>query len=290
MYTSRYSTAGDMLEVLCAEAQHFVIVQMCNDFVDAEVGSVLRQIGVFSHWQRGETMPDLLPIRLLDLIRAQGGRSESEILLAEPLLNGETIPPVGSDDPVEMAQVVSTSRFKVFSNGDSYSGQFSEGKRHGYGIYVFSHRNTGFSPEKIRRKRLPAVYLGYFQFGSQQGYGEMFYTNGVRFAGEWNKGRPHGYGTLRCADSVSYGRFKNGKREGWCHTYYPLRHTYKYSGDYQNDKKNGYGEAYCLCGGWYKGEWKNGRRDGQGMLYSASENEQYNVEYRKGKLPYELPH
>ena len=45
-----------------------------------------------------------------------------------------------------------------------------------------------------------------------QGQGTLIYTDGEKFVGEFEYGRPHGQGTLTYADGEKFvGEFKNGK-------------------------------------------------------------------------------
>lgn len=61
----------------------------------------------------------------------------------------------------------------AYYNGDTYSGQWLNGKRNGYGTYRWANG---------------AQYTGYYLNGFRNGPGTYYFPNGQRIAGTWNNG------------------------------------------------------------------------------------------------------
>ena len=74
-------------------------------------------------------------------------------------------------------------------NGDTYEGDYQNGKRHGNGTWVDDQRN---------------------------GHGTYFYPNGDTYQGEWYQHQRHGHGTYTYAVTGSQfkGIFDEGKKKG----------------------------------------------------------------------------
>lgn len=56
-----------------------------------------------------------------------------------------------------------------------------------------------------------------------------------------------------------------------------------YKGHFYDDEKNGYGEFTWPNGKRYRGMWKNGKRHGEGEVYSLSTKEWKKGYWSKGK-------
>jgi hypothetical protein len=67
----------------------------------------------------------------------------------------------------------------TFKNGDTYSGQFVNGKRQGIGEIAFSNG---------------ATFIGEFNLGYPQGRGILTYSNGSKYLGFFDKGLRSGFG------------------------------------------------------------------------------------------------
>ena len=289
-YYPGFLSVSQMLDMILAEAKPFVVVQMGAHYSSGQVDSFLCKTGVFTRWGPGDAMPDLLPFRLLDLLLEHGAKVP-ELQVAESV-EGAQVRTDEADNELSRADLVhSGKRLVKFSDGDVYHGEFTGERPHGYGIHRWMHAASDVPPERLRQRRYKRVYVGNWKEGRESGYGEMWYTNGEHFAGEWENGRPSGRGVMRSERTVSAGSFKNGKRNGWCTTFYtePHRHVRKYVGDYVNDKKDGYGEAYSECGSWYKGYWHKGNRHGNGQVYVTSENRIIETVYHNGRNFEDLP-
>jgi hypothetical protein len=90
----------------------------------------------------------------------------------------------------------------MYPNGDTFEGEFMNGKRTGRGTYYYSNGDVftgqwlqnfrdGFGELNIKKK---GVYRGTFQNSQKHGEGKMKYLNGDHYTGQWKYGRRHGKG------------------------------------------------------------------------------------------------
>ncbi|WP_295385465.1 hypothetical protein [uncultured Thiodictyon sp.] len=109
--------------------------------------------------------------------------------------------------------------------------------------------------------------------GIAEGSGTLqWYENGKpgqKFIGEVKNGQYH-YGESILSDGETYkGGFLDGKRHGQGVASWPRDNSdekggwKKYSGNFRNGSKEGYGEAVTWNGDTYKGTWSNDKRTGQ---------------------------
>jgi len=147
----------------------------------------------------------------------------------------------------------------TYSNGDKYVGAYKYGKRNGLGTYTYSNGKTLvgiFKDNKYISKNgeLPVCE------GRASSWTTCIYTysNGNKYAGEWQEGKQHGQGTLT---------YSNGN---------------KYVGAYKDGKKNGLGIYSFANGDVDEGEWKEDKRHGTFSLTRAESTSDKNV-FSKGK-------
>jgi len=138
--------------------------------------------------------------------------------------------------------------------------------------------------------------------GLPHGHGQMDYEqSGRQYAGEWVAGQWHGKGKLLNPNGDSYeGEFYLDARHG--QGVYKWDNGDVYSGQFQQDKRHGQGQfhfhngniykgefcdgmfqgygRYDFLGGYYEGEWKEGRYDGSGELQYANGGGKYTGEFR----------
>lgn len=89
------------------------------------------------------------------------------------------------------------------------------------------------------------------------------WTDGARYEGDWEKGQPHGYGTLSYADGSQYwGRFERGRRHGFGKLKY--KNGDQYEGNWLLDHPNGRGKLIYANGSVYEGSFKDGKHEGLG--------------------------
>lgn len=82
-----------------------------------------------------------------------------------------------------------TSGVQNFDNGDVYSGEFFDGKKHGQGILKTQSNRT---------------YDGGWENDVPHGYGTSTFPNGKIYTGEYKKGRPFGKGIWTYSDGSTY--------------------------------------------------------------------------------------
>jgi len=81
----------------------------------------------------------------------------------------------------------------------------------------------------------------------KEGEGELIYSNGDRFKGQWGDDRASGFGIFS---------YSNGNR---------------FEGQWLDDKRHGRGQFSCAeDGSVYDGEFAFGRKEGRGVLRLAS--------------------
>ena len=85
----------------------------------------------------------------------------------------------------------------VYANGDTYSGEWQGGKKHGEGTYTWADGER---------------YEGRWVSGIKSGMGAYFWNNGVRYEGEFVDGIYHGEGIFTYASGRSItGEWDAGK-------------------------------------------------------------------------------
>lgn len=87
---------------------------------------------------------------------------------------------------------------EIFINGDVYTGDFFEGKRHGDGTY---------------EKRDEFIYVGSFKNNKFEGKGKKLFINGNKFEGLFKNGKEEGTGVLRDAQDnlIQHGMWIDGE-------------------------------------------------------------------------------
>eukprot|EP00092_Neocalanus_flemingeri_P007125 GFUD01007697.1.p1 GENE.GFUD01007697.1~~GFUD01007697.1.p1 ORF type:complete len:277 (+),score=36.65 GFUD01007697.1:37-867(+) len=127
-----------------------------------------------------------------------------------------------------------------FLNGDRYYGEVWE--------------------QKLRINEV-SRYVGVEGEKRPDGWGEMEYTNGSRYTGQWAKGVRDGCGVI--------------VKKGYLST--------RYSGTWKQDKQTGYGEMIYSNGASYHGQWVNNLYHGHGVLAWAN-GDAYNGDFLYGSM------
>uniref|UniRef100_A0AAY5KSA5 MORN repeat-containing protein 3 n=2 Tax=Esox lucius TaxID=8010 RepID=A0AAY5KSA5_ESOLU len=149
-------------------------------------------------------------------------------------------------------------RHTIFSvNGDNYTGDWLDNKKHGKGTQTW--------------KTHGAIYDGDWKYGKRDGYGiyskllSAPYEYSREYSGEWRNDKKHGLGTYFYTDSASYeGEWREDQRSGWGRMYYDNGDIYeangnRYEGNWKYGKKNGNGKFFYLDKGQlYEGFWVDG--------------------------------
>ena len=131
-----------------------------------------------------------------------------------------------------------------FRNGDSYFGEWVDGKRKGLGKYIFFQNDNPYEKESDN---------------------EFSFIEGV-----WENNKLYGKGTYVDFHSVYIGGFKNDKKHGY--GVYRWNDGTKYEGEWYNNQMNGQGVKTYSSGGLkkYEGEWKENTWHGNGVATYAS--------------------
>ena len=186
----------------------------------------------------------------------------------------------------------------IWTNGNKYEGEYKDGKPHGQGISTLHNGNK---------------YVGGYNYGKEHGQGTYTFTDGKKYVGKWRDGKKHGQGKMILPDGKKYvGKWKdgrpwdgigykknkdiefrvvNGKRYGgnkveivekrqkgvlffnkttsgyeW-KNFRGQNSDIDYKGDIKNGKPNGQGIMSHSFYGWkYVGEFKDGEGHGKGTI------------------------
>lgn len=137
----------------------------------------------------------------------------------------------------------------TFSKGE-YTGEWCEGKRHGYGIERFD---------------VGEIYEGYWEQDVYHGEGEIVYDDGSRYEGAFRFGKWHGDGvrTLENGDRI-IGSFRDGFLNGpGIMEFADKRH---YHGDFKNTRRHGVGVLNFPNGDRYEGPFEDDLQHGEGRF------------------------
>eukprot|EP00347_Sterkiella_histriomuscorum_P000072 403377294 len=194
--------------------------------------------------------------------------------------------------------------FELFNNGNTYQGDYVNGKAQGKGLYCWKNGETydgewangtknGYG---IWKGTIGESYIGQWKDGKSEGYGVHTWKNGDKYEGEWvawlrhgngtdffsngdvyigqyKLGKPDGLGQYNWKNGNSYsGMFVNGLKHGkgkWkknpSQQNNPNKYNY-YEGDYEHDKKNGFGIFEWESGNKYQGQYIDDERNGFGQM------------------------
>ncbi|GAB2299269.1 Phosphatidylinositol 4-phosphate 5-kinase 4 [Dionaea muscipula] len=145
---------------------------------------------------------------------------------------------------------------RVFSNGDFYTGQWSDSLPHGQGKYLW---NDG------------CMYVGEWHRGKMMGKGRFSWPSGATYEGDFKSGYMDGRGIYTGFHGDTY-------RGGWVMNLKHGQGTKSYSngdyyeGDWRRGLQEGQGRYQWKNGNHYIGQWKSGIINGNGSLIWASGN------------------
>lgn len=141
----------------------------------------------------------------------------------------------------------------TYNDGSYYEGNFVNDKRDGKGKYIYSNGD---------------VYDGNWKDGVKNGYGVLTYASGNIYKGNFVDGY--------CEDEKAILDYKNGSHfegrylKGKMISGTTIYSNGKYTGNFVNGEREGYGEYYYNTGDIYKGQWKSGKKNGEGSYYNAA--------------------
>ena len=132
-----------------------------------------------------------------------------------------------------------------------YSGSYNKyGLFEGYGEMTFSNGD---------------IYKGNWNNGFINGHGIKIYSNGNFYEGNWSYDKANGHGIMTYPDVGIYdGEWTDGYQEG--HGKMTFSNGNVYSGEWLNNKFNGRGIMTYPDGHIYNGEWFDGIINGRGIM------------------------
>mmetsp|Transcript_5436 Transcript_5436/g.10368 ORF Transcript_5436/g.10368 Transcript_5436/m.10368 type:complete len:723 (+) Transcript_5436:47-2215(+) len=141
-----------------------------------------------------------------------------------------------------------------FANGDTYHGEYKDGKRHGKGLYTLA---SG------------ATYDGEYVENKKEGWGVFTAPDGGKYTGEWMADKRHGKGTYAYINQDSYtGDWANGTKHGWG-TYVYAHISSSLSGTWSNGQLvDGTWEVHD--GSKYCGSFLSNQPAGEGLIQFPS--------------------
>ncbi|MFS7904248.1 putative 1-phosphatidylinositol-4-phosphate 5-kinase [Helianthus anomalus] len=125
-------------------------------------------------------------------------------------------------------------------------------------------------------------YTGHWSDGSPHGFGKYWWTDGCMYVGDWFKGKTMGKGTFSWPSGATYdGEFKSGYMDGEGTYTGPTGDTYR--GHWIMNLKHGHGIKEYTNGDRYEGEWCRGLQEGNGK-YKWKDGSYYIGEWKNGKM------
>ncbi|KAL5546597.1 hypothetical protein UlMin_006284 [Ulmus minor] len=162
---------------------------------------------------------------------------------------------------------------KVLSNGDYYTGQWSDNFPHGQGKYLWTdgcmYVGEWFRGKTMGRGRFSwpsgATYEGEFKTGYMDGIGTYTGPNGDTYKGEWVMNFKHGHGIKNYFNGDLYeGEWRRGLQEGQGR--YQWKEGSHYIGEWKNGEICGKGSFVWTNGNRYDGYWEDGVPKGNGTF------------------------
>ncbi|XP_069820112.1 MORN repeat-containing protein 3 [Dendropsophus ebraccatus] len=158
-------------------------------------------------------------------------------------------------------------RHTVYSvNGDQYTGEWLNNKKHGKGIFTW--------------KSTKSIYEGEWKNGKRSGFGtysEREPNTGEYvkvYSGGWKNDKKHGYGTHFFTDKEYYeGDWEAGERSGWGRMYFANGDIYE--GEWREDKYCGQGMLRLANENRFEGSWKGGKKHGPGKFFYLDKGQMY---------------
>ncbi len=148
----------------------------------------------------------------------------------------------------------------VTNRSVQWSGACEEGYASGQGAVVMLKDG----------KKLYETNANYIS-GKITGYGEMIFSDGNKYMGEYKNGKRNGRGVLTSADGNKYaGEFNDDQMHG--KGIISFKDGSNYVGDMKNDASNGLGIDNYANGDMYIGEFKVSKKNGQGVYVSKDGN------------------
>ncbi|XP_028127394.1 phosphatidylinositol 4-phosphate 5-kinase 4-like isoform X4 [Camellia sinensis] len=162
---------------------------------------------------------------------------------------------------------------RVLSNGDYYTGHWSDNFPHGLGKYLWTdgcmYVGDWFRGKTMGKGRFSwpsgATYEGEFKSGYMDGKGTYTGSNGDTYRGFWVMNLKHGHGIKNYTNGDCYdGEWCRGLQEG--HGRYQWSSGNYYVGEWENGIIYGKGTFIWTNGNRYDGYWEDGLPKGNGTF------------------------
>ncbi|XP_039879155.1 radial spoke head 10 homolog B isoform X2 [Simochromis diagramma] len=162
-----------------------------------------------------------------------------------------------------------------FEGGHVYKGMFSKGLMDGFGTFTraagLKYEGTAYYNEEKN-----SWYKGDWVRNNREGCGLRCYPSGNTYSGEWKTNQRHGKGTMRWLNlgQKYVGAWQDGVQHGQGTHVWNLRRkdgsqysqSNRYTGEFAQGQRHGWGTFYYAGGAIYEGEWKNNKKHGQGKF------------------------
>ena len=149
--------------------------------------------------------------------------------------------------------------------------------------------------EEKKNKKEKYIYVGELLNYSPNGKGILYQSikykgnkkkNRVKYCGDFVQGKYQGKGILYFdykEKSYYEGEFNDNKRHGYGKYY--LKNILKYEGEFKDDEYDGNGTIYYKDGSHYEGEFNKGKRNGEGIIFDKNNSILEKGEFEDGITP-----
>jgi hypothetical protein len=143
----------------------------------------------------------------------------------------------------------------LWASGSKYEGTFENDSRNGFGVFTYSQESSDDLDK----------YKGSWRRAAKHGNGTLFWRNGMKYEGEFNKNKRQGFGKLTFAEDDEFDRVV-------------------YIGNFKNDKKHGNGSLSWKSKARFEGNFENDQIQGQGRYFfpPGGDIERYEGKFKKG--------
>jgi hypothetical protein len=156
------------------------------------------------------------------------------------------------------------------SASHTYKGQWSRGKKEGFGEHITETNK----------------YCGEYKEGLREGEGTLWVRKSREgewtrvYKGSWRQDKRHGRGINYYSSGDVYdGFFENGLRSAIGKLF--LANGDRIEGQFRNDMVEGWATLYVKNGDWFEGYWSQGMREGPGVWYYESKQQCLRGEWSK---------
>lgn len=243
-------------EILADEQAGYAVGMLTNidiDFFDQELPSILRN----------KSDSKTHPFTEYRIFAAKAGWLQAKLLKYSRLNSASRIYKKQKSSDYDILGRFYNNNFNgiacfVYSNGDRYFGNLSNGEFNGKGILI---QNAD--------AKYCNIYLGDWVSNQKSGQGVFLTGNGDRYDGSWKKNLKEGKGRFLGLDGSGYlGEWKNDKMHGTGTFVWSNEESYK--GNWVNGERSGHGIHEYSNGSKYRGNWENDQPHGDGLLYNGN--------------------